>query len=61
MKALLWVFKVIVGIPLVYYSSIADLHYMFHESWETAYKIAPMCTIGAGFMFLIVYAIKKGA
>ena len=61
MKALLWVFKVIVGIPLAYYSSVMYMHYGWHESWETSYKMAPMCTIGVLFGLLIVYALKNGA
>ena len=60
MKILLRVFKIIIFIPATYYLSVLVIRYFFHESWETSYKMAPMCTVGALFYAGIRYVLKNG-
>ena len=59
MKILLWIIKIIVGIPIIYYSSALYMHYRWHDSWETSYQMAPLCTVGMLFVLAIYYAIKQ--
>jgi hypothetical protein len=60
MKALLWLFKVIIGIPLAYYFSVMYMHYVWHYCWEISYKMAPLGTVGIFVVLAIRYAIKNG-
>ncbi len=61
MKTLLWVFKLIVGIPAIYYICLLGFHYGYRDSWEIAYKNAAMATVIALFVLAIRCAIKHGA
>jgi hypothetical protein len=60
LKILLWIFKLIVGIPMVYSYQVLVIYYIFYGSWEDSYKIAGLNTVLGLFALAIRYAIKHG-
>jgi hypothetical protein len=60
MKIFLLVLKIGIGIPLIYCFCLLNSHYGWGDSWDTAYKIAPVGTVCVLFAIGIYYGVKSG-
>jgi hypothetical protein len=54
------ILKLIVGIPISYYFAVFFEHYMWHESWEISYKLAPLSVVFLYTALAIRYGVKSG-